>query len=68
MVESEPFVSAAVIGEHLDLSPKTVYAMARRGEMPSYRVGGSVRFRISDIDAWLAAKVRGTEAVTRAAS
>ena len=33
----------------LKLAPKTVYALARRGQVPSVTLGGSVRFRYADI-------------------
>lgn len=40
--------------ERLGLSEKTVYRMARLGQMPHTRVGRSLRFRPEDVEAWIA--------------
>lgn len=40
----ETFVTARQIARVLGISTGTVYRLARRGELPSIRVGGSVRF------------------------
>jgi excisionase family DNA binding protein len=45
--------------EYLDIGLNSVYILARRGELPHYRIGASVRFRKSDLDAWLEARRRG---------
>lgn len=37
----------------LELKPPTVYAMARRGELPCARLGRTVRFWRDDIEALL---------------
>jgi excisionase family DNA binding protein len=35
------------------LHPKTVQRMARRGELPHYRIGKYYRYRVSELSAWL---------------
>jgi excisionase family DNA binding protein len=35
------------------LHPKTVQRMARRGDLPAYRVGKYWRYRASELSAWL---------------
>jgi excisionase family DNA binding protein len=35
------------------LHPKTVQRMARRGEIPHYRVGKYYRYRASELSSWL---------------
>ncbi len=35
------------------LHPKTVQRMARRGELPHYRVGKYYRYRASELNDWL---------------
>ena len=35
------------------LHPKTVQRMARRGQIPAYRIGRYWRFRASELSAWL---------------
>jgi len=46
--------AAAFLG---GLHPKTVQRMARRGELPSYRVGKYYRYRASELDGWLREQV-----------
>lgn len=35
------------------LHPKTVQRMARRGDLPAYRIGRYWRFRASELSTWL---------------
>lgn len=41
------------LAEYLQLSPRTVYRMLERNELPGVRVGGQWRFRKSEVDYWL---------------
>ena len=41
------------------LHPKTVQRMARRGEVPAYRIGKFWRYRASELDRWLRLKSTG---------
>lgn len=46
-----------IVGEvaaYLRCSPSTVRRMVRRGQIPHYRLGKLVRFRLSEIERWLA--------------
>ncbi|WP_109486993.1 helix-turn-helix domain-containing protein [Occallatibacter savannae] len=40
------------------LHPKTVQRMARRGQLPAYRIGRYWRFRASELDEWLRVQSR----------
>ena len=56
----EPLLNDAQAAQLLGgLHPKTVQRMARRGEIPSYRVGKYWRYRASEIAAWLVLKSSG---------
>ena len=48
--------AAAFLG---GLHPKTVQRMARRGQLPAYRIGRYWRFRASELDEWLRVQSRG---------
>jgi excisionase family DNA binding protein len=37
----------------LKVAEKTVYTMARNGEMPAFKVRGQWRFKREDIDLWI---------------
>jgi excisionase family DNA binding protein len=41
------------LAEYLQLSPRTVYRLLERNELPGVRVGGQWRFRKSAVDYWL---------------
>ena len=44
----------------LRLHPKTIYRLARAGELPGAQIGNRWRFRPSDLDTWLRSKVIST--------
>lgn len=41
------------VSEYLKLKEKTAYALAARGDIPGFKVGGSWRFRITEIEKWI---------------
>ena len=47
--------------ELLGVDDKHIYRMAARGTLPSFRVGGSVRFDPQEVANWLRAKYASTE-------
>jgi excisionase family DNA binding protein len=51
MLTEEPYLSASQIGKHLGLKRDTVYKKAKRGEIPYSKVGNSVRFKLSHVEA-----------------
>ena len=50
---SEPLVGAQVIADLLGVSDSLIYDLCRRNRIPHYRVGGRLKFRQSEIEAWL---------------
>lgn len=52
------YPTVADVAALLQLSEKSVYRLAQRGELPGFKAGGSWRFRRQDIDAWAAAQLR----------
>lgn len=54
---TDRLLSPAALAEYLQLPVSTVYAWRYRGEGPrGFRVGKHVRYRQSDVDAFLAAQ------------
>ena len=49
----EPYVDAHVVAEFLSVAYSTVQGWASRGKIPCHKRNGSVRFRLSEVDAWL---------------
>ena len=41
------------VAELLKVGEKTVYSMARTGELPAFKVRGQWRFSRKDIDSWI---------------
>ena len=52
MNESEIFTIKEVAA-YLKLAEKTAYRLASEGKLPGFKVGGSWRFRKSEIDRWI---------------
>lgn len=47
-------LTAAAVADMLGLKPRTVYDLARRGELASYRFGAALRFDHADVEAYKA--------------
>ena len=41
------------VAEYLRITEKTAYRLASERKLPGFKVGGSWRFRKSEIDAWI---------------
>ncbi len=52
MADDEIFTSKEVAA-YLKLAEKTAYRLAAERKLPSFKVGGSWRFRKSEVDAWI---------------
>ena len=45
------------VAEYLQLDEHTVYRMARKGEIPAYKVAGQWRFKKELLDKWLESNI-----------
>ena len=41
------------VAEYLKLTEKTTYRLASEGELPGFKVGGSWRFKLKDLEKWI---------------
>lgn len=41
------------VAEYLRIKEKTAYSLAAKGEIPGFKVGGSWRFKRSEINEWI---------------
>ncbi len=41
------------VAEYLKVNERTVYRMASDKKLPSFKVGGSWRFKLNDIEIWI---------------
>ena len=49
----EGFITASEAAEYLGYSLQTIYNKVHRNEIPHYKRGRTLRFRRSELDAWL---------------
>jgi excisionase family DNA binding protein len=63
----DDLMNARQVARLLGLHENWVYDQAAAGNLPSYKFGGTRRFRRDDIDAWLAAHREGGEHAATAA-
>ena len=49
----EKFVSVSYVAKELGINSQTLYRMIRSKEIPHYRLGGSIKFKMSEIEKWV---------------
>ena len=50
---TDEFLTMKDVETLLKIGEKTAYTMAKRGELPGFKVGGQWRFKRADIDRWI---------------
>ena len=45
------------VAVYLKAGKKTVYRLAQQGAIPGFKLGGTWRFRRSELDRWIAAQI-----------
>lgn len=45
------------VAAFLKAGKRTVYRLAASGKLPAFKLGGTWRFRCSDLDKWIASRV-----------
>ena len=61
----EPLLGSNQVGEILGLHPKVVERMAKRGEIPGFKVGKFWRYRASALDAWITSRLQSNRQACR---
>ncbi len=62
-MDNDNILTIKELSLYLKLAEKTAYRLASDGKIPGFKVGGSWRFRRSEIDRWIVEqeKQRGAE-------
>lgn len=62
MAESEgEILTLDEVAVYLKAGKRTVYRLAAEGKLPAFKLGGTWRFRRSDLDRWIASRIsKGT--------
>ena len=55
-VESE-ILTLEEVAAYLKAGQRTVYRLAQQGEIPAFKLGGTWRFRRSELDRWIAESI-----------
>ena len=53
MKQEQKLLTISDLAAYLNVKAKTLYAKVEAGEIPYYHIGRLVRFRLTEIDAWL---------------
>jgi excisionase family DNA binding protein len=56
----EPLLSAGEVADLLGFSAATIVDWAEAGKLPAFKLGGRLRFRESEVDAWLEERRHGS--------
>lgn len=56
-LRSRPMLTRDDTAAYLAVSKRTLDRLVQAGELPAYRIGGHRRFRIEDIDSFVASKM-----------
>ncbi len=51
--KKEKLMTVKEVAEYLQLDEHTIYRMARKGEIPAYKIAGQWRFKRELIEQWL---------------
>lgn len=49
----DDIVTVREIAEYLKVTERTIYRMVKDQKIPAFKVGGSWRFRLDEIDDWI---------------
>ena len=58
-VGTEPLATISEVAEYLSLTVRAMRGLIERGRIPHYKIGRKLRFRMSEVDAWIAASGQG---------
>jgi excisionase family DNA binding protein len=47
------------VAKYLKVNERTIYRLLSAKKLPAFKVGGSWRFRLTDIDRWIASQSEG---------
>lgn len=57
MRSSGEILTLNAVAVFLKAGKRTVYRLAQKGEIPAFKLGGTWRFRRSELDSWIAASI-----------
>jgi excisionase family DNA binding protein len=61
----EPLLTTREAADLLGFAAGTIVDWAESGDLPCFKIGGRLRFRESELEAWIEEQRRGPEVATR---
>jgi excisionase family DNA binding protein len=61
----EPLLSVRAVAKLFDAHPETLLRLARTGQLPGIKVGKLCRFRVSELDSWVAKGIAAEKSQVR---
>lgn len=58
--QSDEILTLEEVAAYLKAGRRTVYRLAANGQIPAFKLGGTWRFRRTELDRWIAARI-GTQ-------
>ncbi|CAB3628792.1 methylation-associated defense system helix-turn-helix domain-containing protein MAD1 [Achromobacter aegrifaciens] len=58
--QSDEILTLEEVAAYLKAGRRTVYRLAAEGKIPAFKLGGTWRFRRTELDQWIAARI-GTQ-------
>lgn len=55
--QSDEILTIDEVAAFMKAGKRTVYRLAASGELPAFKLGGTWRFRRSDLDKWIASRI-----------
>jgi excisionase family DNA binding protein len=52
-VDDSSAMTVREVASYLNVDEKTIYRLAKRGDLPGFKVAGTWRFKKGDIDEWI---------------
>jgi excisionase family DNA binding protein len=52
-VDDSSAITVREVASYLNVDEKTIYRLAKRGDLPGFKVAGTWRFKKGDIDEWI---------------
>lgn len=59
--QADEILTIDEVAAFLKAGKRTVYRLAANGEIPAFKLGGTWRFRRSELDQWIAASIQNTK-------
>lgn len=53
MTMTDEIMTLKEVAQYLKLTEKTAYRLAAEKKLPGFKVGGSWRFKMSDLETWI---------------